>query len=95
MANEEIAVRLEAVDQRGKSNTHRIEDLERDYQVLSRLATAVEVMATKQESMSDSVDKLAGKVDALEKVPAKRWQLVVEIVVAAVVGFLLAKIGIQ
>lgn len=94
---EELAVRLEAVDQRGKSNTHRIDDLERDHEALNRLATAVEVMATKQDSMGKSVDALTGKVEALEAEPGKRWRFVVEkaiyVVVSAIVGFALARLG--
>ena len=95
---EELAVKLEAVDQRSKSNTHRIDDLERDHQALNRLATAVEVMATKQDSMGKSVDALAGKVEALEQEPGKRWKFVVEkaiyIIVAAVLGYVLARAGL-
>lgn len=95
---EELAVSLERVDQRSKSNTHRIEDLEKDHEALNRLATAVEVMATKQDSMGMSVDKLADKVAALEAEPGKRWKFVVEkaiyIVVAAVIGYVLARAGL-
>lgn len=97
-STEELAVSLERVDQRSKSNTHRIEDLEKDHEALNRLATAVEVMATKQDSMGMSVDKLADKVEALEQEPGKRWKFVVEkaiyIVVAAVIGFVLARVGL-
>ena len=95
---EELAVSLERVDQRAKSNTHRIEDLEKEHEALNRLTTAVEVMATEQRGMCKSMDTLTSKVEALEQEPGKRWKFVVEkaiyIVVAAVVGFMLAKAGI-
>lgn len=98
MNPEDMAVKLEAVDQRSRSNTHRIDDLERDHEALNRLATAVEVMATKQDVMSESVDRLSGKVEALEAEPGKRWKFVVEkaiyIVVAALLGFVLARAGL-
>lgn len=98
MTTEEMAVKLAGVDQRTRSNTRRIEDLEKDHEALNRLATAVEVMAAKQTTMSHSVDKLSEKVEALEQEPGKRWKFVVEkaiyIVVAAVVGFLLARVGL-
>lgn len=98
MTNEEIAVKLEAVDQRSRSNTHRIGDLEKDHEALNRLATAVEVMATKQDTMSESVDRLAGKVEQLEAEPGKRWKFVVEkaiyFIVAALMGFILARAGL-
>lgn len=98
MEPEDIAVKLEAVDQRTRSNTHRIDDLEQDHKALNRLATAVEVMATKQASMGESVDKLTDKVATLEAEPGKRWKFVVEkaiyFVVAAVMGFVLARAGL-
>lgn len=98
MTNEDLLVKLEAVDQRSRSNTHRIDDLEKDHEALNRLAVAVEVMATKQDVMSESVDRLTGKVEALEAEPGKRWKFVVEkaiyFIVAALMGFALARFGL-
>ena len=51
MTPEEMAVALERVDQRGKSNTHRIEDLETRQDNLDKLVTSVEVLATRQETV--------------------------------------------
>lgn len=93
MTNEELAVKLEAVDQRSKSNTHRIDDLEKDHAALNRLATAVEVMATKQDTMSDSVDRLTGKVEALESKPVRRWDGLVDKLLFAVAGAVIAWIA--
>lgn len=86
----ELAVKLEAVDQRGRSNTHRIEDLEKDHEALNRLATAVEVMATKQDTISESVDRLTGKVETLEAKPGKRWESVVDKALWAAAGAVVA-----
>ena len=98
MTDEEIAVRLEDHEHEIGSLKHRMKAAEEDTRVLNRLATAVEVMATKQESMSASVDRLTGKVEALESEPGKRWKFVVEkaiyFIVAALVGFVLARIGL-
>ena len=90
--------RLADVENLAKSNRHRLDKLEEDTVVLNRLATAVEVMATKQDTMSESVDRLTGKVEALEAEPGKRWKFVIEkalyFTVAAIVGFVLAKFGL-
>lgn len=90
--------RLSDVENLAKSNRHRLDKVEEATNVLNRLATAVEVMATKQESMSESVDRLTGKVEALESEPGKRWRFVIEksiyFIVAAIVGFFLAKFGL-
>jgi len=95
---EEIAVKLEDHEHEIGSLKHRMKAVEESNTVLNRLATAVEVMATKQDAMSASVDKLTGKVEALEAEPGKRWKFVVEkaiyFVVAAVAGFVLARVGL-
>ena len=90
--------RLAAVEQRAKSNTHRLDKLEESTQILNRLATSMEVMAQRQEQVADTVDKLDSKVTALENKPAQRWDGLVDktvwAVIAAVIGFILAKLGL-
>lgn len=90
--------RLTAVEERSKSNTKRLDKLEESTEAISRLATSMEVMAEKQEQVADTVDKLDGKVTAMEQKPAKRWDSLVDkiiwAIVAAVIGFLLARIGL-
>ena len=98
MTDEEIAVKLEDHEHEIGSLKHRMKAAEETNQAVNRLAVAVEVMATKQDGMSRSVDRLTGKVEALEAEPGKRWRFVVEkaiyVVVAAVVGFALARVGL-
>ena len=90
--------RLAAVEQRAKSNTHRLDKLEEAARILNRLATSMEVMAQRQEQVADTVDKLDSKVTALENKPAKRWEGLVDralwAAAAAVMGFILAKLGL-
>ena len=90
--------RMTAVEDRSKSNTLRLNRLEENTAVLNRLATAVEVMATKQDTMGESVERLETKVDTLEAKPGKRWDGLVDklilTVAAALIGFLLAQLGV-
>lgn len=90
--------RLTAVEDRSKTNAHRIEKLEESTEAINRLATSMEVMVVKQEEVANSVGKLDEKVTILETKPIKRWDALVDkiiwAVVAAVVGFLLARIGL-
>lgn len=98
MTGEEMAAKLAETEARSKSNTHRIDKLEQSTEAINRLATSVEVMATKQDTMNDNLDKIAGKVEQIEAEPGKRWKSVVEkvtlLVVAAVVGYILARVGL-
>jgi uncharacterized coiled-coil protein SlyX len=90
--------RLTEVESRSKSNAKRIDKLEEQTEAINRLATSMAVMAEKQDETTHIVTELDDKVTALEAKPAKRWESIVEkviwAVVAALVGFLLAKIGL-
>lgn len=77
---------MTAVEDRSKSNTLRLNKLEENTAVLNRLATAVEVMATKQDTMGESVERLEGKVDSLETRPAKRWDGLLDKLLLAAAG---------
>jgi ATP-dependent protease HslVU (ClpYQ) peptidase subunit len=94
----EFATQLARVDQRSQQNEERIGKLEHDNEVLHELATSVSVMASKLEGMTSSINTLTDKVCVLEAEPAKKWRFVVEkaiyVVVAAVVGFVLARVGL-
>ena len=90
MDDKEYEHRLTDVESRCKSNTHRIGKLEESTEAINRLATSVEVMATKQDAMGVSVDKLVSKVDTMEAKPAKRWEGLVDKLLFAVAGAVLA-----
>lgn len=92
MTQEEMAMRLVDVEARSKSNTHRIDQLEKNNEALNKLATAVEVMATKQDTMAETLDRLDAKVETIEKKPAKRWDGIVDKFAAGLVGALAAAI---
>lgn len=103
---ESVEAQLATLDQRSKSNTHRIDKLEASQEAITQLATSVAVMAETQKHTADSIDRLsgevqtvAGKVDTLEKIPAKRWEFVIEkaiyIIVAALLGYVLARVGLS
>ena len=89
--------RLTEVEERAKSNTHRLDKLEESTEAINRLATSMEVMAERQEQVADTVDKLDGKVTALETKPAKRcdglMDKIILTIAAAIVGYILSKIG--
>ena len=89
--------RLSETEARSKSNEKNIIELRGQIDAVNRLATAVEVMATKQDNLGESVDRLTNKVEELESEPAKKWRFVVEkaiyFVMAAIAGFIMAKTG--
>ena len=93
-----IQALVASIDARCKSNTHRIDDLEADNKALHQLATSVEVLATKQETIEANVTEIKEDVKSLKSRPAGRWEALVKAVVTAIVGalvgFALAHAGI-
>lgn len=98
MDETEIAGRLSAVEQRSKSNSHRLDAVEKNTEAVNHLATSVAVMAERMEITGDKVDSLCSDVQDLKAEPGKRWKFVVEkavyIAVSAVMGYILAKFGL-
>lgn len=90
MTTEEIAVKLEDHTHEISSLKHRMKAAEEATLALNRLATAMEVMATKQEAMGNSVDRLTGKVEALEEKPTKHWDSLVDKVLLVLSGAFVA-----
>lgn len=90
--------RLTEVEERSKSNSHRLDKLEESTEAINRLATSMEVMAERQEQVVETVGKLDSKVTALEEKPAKKWDSLVDKIVwaiaAALIGFVLAQVGL-
>lgn len=92
-----IEHRLTEVEDRSKSNQHRIEDLEKRQDNLDDLVSTVKVLAVREETVENDVKEIKNDVKSLTSKPGQMWDsLVKQIVtalVAAVVGFILAQIG--
>lgn len=98
MELEQIALKLQETTDRSLRNEGRVKKLEGEHEVLQKLATSVAVMAEQIKTMNANVQSLTGKVDKLEEKPAKRWDGLVDKVIwavaAALIGFVLAQIGL-
>ena len=94
----EFEHRLTETEERSKSNTHRLDDLERRQTDLEKLVATVAVMAERVKNVEGKVDGISADVKTLKGKPAKQWEQltgqIVTLIVAALVGFVLAKLGI-
>ena len=98
MEMHEITERLVAVEKRSKSNSHRLDALEKQNEIINRLATSMEVMALEQKNMGGQLTEVVEDVKELKAEPARKWRFVVEkalyIIISAVLGFVFARIGL-
>ena len=90
MTPEELNVKITEVEQRAKSNTHRIEAVERRQEALTELTTTVGILATKQEAVETDVKEIKAGVNSLMEKPAKRWDGLVDKLLYAIAGAFLA-----
>lgn len=81
-----IQAKIVEIEQRSKSNTHRINDLEEDNRALHQLATSVEVLATKQETIEANISEIKDDVKSLKAIPGGKWEALVKAALTAIVG---------
>ena len=93
---EELSVKLVEIEQRGKSNSHRLDKVEERQDNLDKLVSSVEVLATRQETVETDVKEIKTDVKALTEKPAKRWDGIVDkliwLAVSGALGFIAAQI---
>ena len=93
----EIEHRLTEVEERSKSNTYRLAEVEKRQDNLDDLVSTVKVLAVREENVENDVKEIKSDVKSLTGKPAKKWDnlvnQVISIIVAGVVGFILAKFG--
>ncbi len=94
----EFIRQLQEADDRSRANKKRIDHLEEAQKALTQMAKSVAVLANEQKNISEKLDCMDSKVDELEHKPGKRWDAVVDKIVlsvlAALVAWMLAKVGI-
>ena len=98
MTNEEIAATMASVESRCKSNTHRLDDLERRHSTLDELISSVNVLSCRQETVERDVKEIKTDVKNLTARPQRRFEAVADKLIyallASVLSFLLAHSGI-
>ena len=87
---EDLAVKYAETEARGKSNTHRLDALEKNQKALNELTTSVKVLATEQSTMKTDIGEIKTGLKPLTDKPAKRWEAIVDKAIWAVLGGLLA-----
>lgn len=90
--------RLTTVEDRSKSNLHRIDELEKRQDNLDDLVSTVKVLAVREENVENDVKEIKSDVKTLTNKSGQRWDGMIDkiilTIVAAVIGFFLAKFGL-
>ena len=91
--------RLTEVEARSKSNAHRIEDIEKRQDNLDELVGTVKALAVKEERVESDVKEIKNDVKTLTGKSGQRWDnlvsQIISLLAAAIIGFIIAKLGLQ
>ena len=94
----EIERRLRRVEDRAKSNTHRVKEMEQKQADMTKLVESVAAIAQKQTDMDADMQEIKADVKSITARPGRRWESVVDKIllsaVAALVGWVLLRLGI-
>ena len=90
--------RLTVVEDRSKSNSHRLDEMEKRQDDLDDLVSTVKVLAVREENVETDVKEIKKDVKTLTNKPGLKWEKFMEFiflaVAGAVIGFVLAKLGL-
>ena len=90
--------RLTAAESRSKSNSRRLDEVEKRQNNLEELVASVKVIAFRQENVESVVNGINEKVENLTNKPGQRWEALVDKIIwavaAALIAFVLARIGL-
>ena len=87
--------RLCVVEDRSKSNSHRLRSVEDKQDAMTELVQSVAAMAQKQVDMDADLKEIKADVKNINLKPAKRWDSIVDKALLTAVGALVAYIAVQ
>ena len=91
--------RLTEVEERAKSNSHRIDKVEKQQDEFVDLVTSVKILAEREQNVENDVKEIKSDVKSLTSKPGKRWDSLIDkitvAIIGAVIGLLLSLIGLQ
>lgn len=97
MTLQELESKTVAIEQRSKSNTHRLDRLEQRQSDLEQLTTSVAILATKQEGVESDVKEtkadvkdIQSDVKSMAAQKGRRWDGLVDKLLWAVISAALA-----
>lgn len=89
--------RITEIESRAKSNTRRIDEMEKRQDDLDELVGTVKALAVKEERVESDVREIKNDVKSLANKPGQRWEGFVDkaifTVVGTIIGYMLLKLG--
>lgn len=98
MTTEELAVRMQHIEDRSKSNSHRLDEVETQLANNSNMLASIARLDQKQSDMDKDIKEIKSDVKSIAGKSGKRWESIVDKallgIVAALVAYALSQIGL-
>lgn len=88
MGADEIAIHVQQIEDRARSNTKRLDKLEQRQDNLDKLISAVAGMQKDLEHTQGDVEEIKGDVKAMMDGPRKHWSSLIRAMITGVAGAL-------
>ena len=88
MENTEFIEKLIATEERAKSNTKRIDEVEQEVKENRELTVAVKEIATEMKHLREEQSNMNDRLKIIEEKPSKNWDKVITTIIGTIVGAL-------
>lgn len=83
------------IDQRSKSNTKRIDDVEKDVDELKKTYSIMEKMDLRVGNIETSVETINSKLDSQTEKKGLKWDKLIDYIFYTILAYCLYKLGIK
>ena len=91
----DIAGRLSRVEERSKSNTHRLDEHDEEIKENSNLIGAIKELATETKYMRSDLNETIQRLNKLENKDIDKWEKFKWLLVAGIVTIVLGALAVQ
>ncbi len=88
MDNTEMIEKVAHLEERAKSNTKRLDEVEQEVKENRELTVAVKEIATEMKHLREEQSSMNERLKIIEEKPTKNWDKVVTTIIGTVVGAL-------
>lgn len=81
------------LEEREKSNTHRINNLEEKVENIHELASSVKLLASETKAMREDVNSMDNRLKEVEEKPAKNWDSIKMYIITSVISLVIGTGG--
>lgn len=91
----EYVEKLIETEQRSKSNTHRIDEQEKELSELKKTYSIMEKMDYRMGKVENAVERIDNKLESNEKTKGMKWDKLIDYLFYAILAFALLKLGLK